>query len=128
MPRRARRAIVAVESKAWYESKTVWFNIVSFVVVILGLILESTGQLGISSKGVAWLGLAVAVGNAWLRFSTSQPVSGSGGNLVPVEGKPADPMTPDQMLAIAEYLRDLGLRQSAARSPGSTEQDAVFRG
>jgi hypothetical protein len=32
------------------------------------------------------------------------------------------------MLAIAEYLRDLGLRQSAARSPGSTEQDAVFRG
>lgn len=73
------------DPKPWYESKTLWVNIVSVIVVALGLVAENAGVLSLSAQAVAVIGIIIAVLNAGLRvFATSQPVSIGGA--VPAKG------------------------------------------
>lgn len=56
--------------KAWYQSKTVWFNIVMTVVG------ASAALAGSFPQWAPWLGGVTVVGNVVLRvWFTSQPVS-----------------------------------------------------
>lgn len=60
--------------KPWYLSKTVWFNVVSFVILTVGIILDNATALDLPPLALAWLGVLVTIGNAFLRFQTYQPV------------------------------------------------------
>lgn len=123
------RSTVVVEAKPWWASRTILLNVLGFVVLVLGIILESAGQLGISGKLLAWLGIVLAICNALLRLDTSAPI-GRSGEMVEVDGsvveEPMRELSPGEMLAIARYLRELGLREAEVQDPAriSTRQVA----
>jgi hypothetical protein len=55
--------------KKWYQSRTVWFNVIALLVVVL----QRMGELNIGDPRM--LESVLAVGNLFLRvFSTVQPV------------------------------------------------------
>ena len=60
----------------WYQSKTVWFNIVVFI----GLVLALPQFISVIPPiGLPWISLLAAVGNLILRvWFTTQPVSSTG--------------------------------------------------
>lgn len=71
-------------SKGWYRSKAIWFNVISFALIVIplfnayvvgaGIGEETANQLG------ALLGLITAIGNAAIRFFwTSEPIRSSSG-------------------------------------------------
>jgi hypothetical protein len=64
-------------SKPWWQSKTLWFNILSIVGVALAAVLQSAGDLHIPASWIAVLTVVVAVVNMVLRLVTSQPISGT---------------------------------------------------
>ena len=67
-----------VQTKGWYASKTVWFNILSLVAAVAAL-----KGLNLSSDDVVALSAGVStVGNILLRFATDTPI---GAKTVPVE-------------------------------------------
>ena len=60
-----------MESKVWYVSKTVWFNVLAFVVAIA----ISFGYMGQLPKELeALVPGAIAIVNLILRWLTNQPV------------------------------------------------------
>lgn len=81
---------VEVVAKPWWQSKTVWLNVIGFAVIVGGIILDSAAQVGLPDKWAAWVGLGIAVGNAWLRFQTVVPVAASRGKRVELTGRPID--------------------------------------
>lgn len=56
------------QTKPWWESKTIWFNVLSGAVDLA----QTLGGVGVLPPGV--LPLVVAVGNVLLRIITSQPI------------------------------------------------------
>ena len=60
-------------SKIWYQSKTLWFNIVTALVVLSGA-LEQVPVLADNVNVMWWGGLFLVMGNAALRFLTKSPV------------------------------------------------------
>lgn len=70
---------VTVPTKAFYESKTLIFNVLSILVLIVGVLLDSSKALAIPDQAAAWLAAVVAIGNGLLRFITTSPIS-SGAN------------------------------------------------
>lgn len=57
--------------KPWFESKTLWFNIVTLVIVFGDLIID--GGLVNESTG-AWIIVGMGMGNAILRMVTSKAI------------------------------------------------------
>lgn len=57
--------------KKWYTSKTLWFNVVTFLLEIINLATKSPLFVNYTT----YLTVANLVGNAVLRFLTGQPVS-----------------------------------------------------
>ena len=58
-----------MDTKPWYQSKTVWFNVLSASVDIF----QTLGGFGVVPPGA--LAIGTAVGNVLLRAVTSQPLS-----------------------------------------------------
>jgi len=59
--------------KPWYQSKTLWFNVVSLAVVIAGVLADPA--IVSDARVVAAAAAFVTIGNAVLRiFLTSQPI------------------------------------------------------
>jgi hypothetical protein len=104
-------ATVVVESKPWYESRTIWLSVLSVIVPLLVYMADNALALGIPDRAIPWLTIFIfAAGNIAQRFQTTQPI-GKGGELIPVSGSTmATTLTPAQMLATAEYLRDRALQ------------------
>jgi hypothetical protein len=69
--------------KPWYTSKTVWVNIIAFVLLVLAL------PQFISVVPVSWIpfiALIAAILNGVLRiFFTSQPITASAAAIAPVQ-------------------------------------------
>jgi uncharacterized membrane protein len=67
---------VMVPAKLWWQSKTVWFNVLGALVGIIGVFLENYQPLGIvlPPGWAAWLAMIALVGNFLLRFQTAQPL------------------------------------------------------
>lgn len=62
--------------KNWWESWTVWFNVVSAVVVIAGIFADPS--LGFDPRIVAGATAVITAGNAIIRvLRTSQPIAGT---------------------------------------------------
>ena len=61
-----------MENKKWWESKTVWFNLLSGILAILATV--KGASLGLPDWGIALIDSGVAVGNIWLRFVSSVPL------------------------------------------------------
>ena len=59
-------------AKKWYESKTLWFNVMAVIVLVAG-VFGYTGEL--SGDWAEAGGIILAVVNLVLRIVTKQPVS-----------------------------------------------------
>jgi hypothetical protein len=115
------QSIIEVPVKPWFESRAIWLNIIGFGVLIIGIILDSAGQLGISDQVLAWLGVLLAIGNAWLRFSTNQPISTRRGETAVVTAGKGGAETPtfisnrmlhEENVDLAEKLSDIEARMT----------------
>lgn len=62
------------KGKQWYESKTVWFNAVSAVVIGLGAVVNQQSSLELPGGVFEVIGAIVTVGNFILRFVTTEPI------------------------------------------------------
>lgn len=65
-----------MDLKPWYLSKTLWFNAISLIVLILDTV-QLNGATVLPSAWLPYIGLAVVVGNAVLRWLTGTPLAGS---------------------------------------------------
>ena len=64
-----------MKSIKWYESKTVWLNVIMFLIAIVP---EVTGTFHFGENGLTILGSITLVLNLALRlFSTSKPIAGT---------------------------------------------------
>ncbi len=64
--------------KNWWESWTLWLNIVTLVVLLAGYVADNALSLGIPPQVTGYAVMVVAVGNMLLRvLKTSQPIAGS---------------------------------------------------
>lgn len=62
-------------SKPWYQSTTVWFNVLAAAALILGAVADNALSLGLPVQVVPWITLAIAVVNILIRvLRTSQPL------------------------------------------------------
>lgn len=111
---------IEVEAKPWWESRAMWVNIIGFLVLALGIVLDASGTLGLSARFVAYLGLAVTLLNAWIRWSTSQPISAKRGDtaVMTVEANPATlpistRMLHEENVDLAEKLNSLDTKVGA---------------
>lgn len=68
-----------MESKPWYKSKTLWFNL-AFLVLTLILVVARFFGYGDFEPGVEWQEIVAVVGsviNLILRYATKKPISRS---------------------------------------------------
>lgn len=65
-----------MNSKLWYQSKTLWFNV---IVLVMGAVSYISDQHLLVQYGT-WLGLVTVLGNMILRMITGQPIGGGPGN------------------------------------------------
>ena len=59
--------------KPWYESKTIWANILTVAALTVQVVLTSSG-LGLTTQQLAVGAAVVAVLNIWLRFITIERI------------------------------------------------------
>lgn len=61
--------------KSWYQSRTIWFNVVGPIVEIAAYVVNNWMSLGIQDDTILQAAIAIqAIGNILLRFQTSQPI------------------------------------------------------
>lgn len=58
--------------KPWYQSKTIWFNVLAGAVAVAGVL--GFGQFQPDKATVETIGMLVAVVNIILRYVTKEPV------------------------------------------------------
>jgi hypothetical protein len=64
--------------KSWWQSWTIWLNLLSVIAVAIGLIGQNAGTLQLSSQTIAYGTIALAVVNALIRvLRTGEPIAGS---------------------------------------------------
>ena len=74
---------VAVSPKPWWKSVTIWFNVISFLLVVIPLLDAYVASTALVSEGlrveiVRATALINAVGNTVLRlYFTKQPIEGT---------------------------------------------------
>lgn len=67
-----------MKSIKWYESKTVWLNVIATILMIAGMITAPDSPIHLGAKGLAIVATVTGVLNLILRlFSTSKPVEGT---------------------------------------------------
>ncbi len=59
-------------AKPWYESKTIWANVLSIAIAILILVADVPG---LSPESRTWLTVILGIANILLRFVTDQPIA-----------------------------------------------------
>jgi len=65
--------MVPVVSKPWYQSRTLWLAVLTFVAGLVGF-LQADEFVAEYPQVVAGLGIALAVVQVALRFLTSRPI------------------------------------------------------
>jgi hypothetical protein len=65
-----------VLAKPWWTSKTLWFNAITLVVMVLAVVIENAGLIELPSQAVGLLTMGLAIGNAVLRFISNVPLAG----------------------------------------------------
>lgn len=67
-----------MKSIKWYESKTVWLNVIAAILLVTGTLTAEDNPLHLGEGGLKLLGSVTVILNLILRlFSTSKPVSGT---------------------------------------------------
>ncbi|MGB1225311.1 MAG: hypothetical protein ACPHCN_14365 [Mycobacterium sp.] len=64
-------------TKPWWQSKTIWLNLVAFAVAVIGAGLD-TELIRSSPQAVYVATVALAGANMALRFVTGRPITGMG--------------------------------------------------
>lgn len=65
---------VVVTQKPWWQSKTIWLNLISALLIALELKFDLLQPL-LPSNVYAWLAVAITVANGVLRVVTSAPIA-----------------------------------------------------
>jgi hypothetical protein len=66
------------DSKVWYTSKTIWFNVLTTALAIIGFLMVTQSTTGLPFDiDAKWLLIAAGIINIILRAVTNQPLSGS---------------------------------------------------
>ena len=64
--------------KAWYQSKVVWVNVITTLIMILTLFTAAENSALLPPVAIPWIAIAVAVLNIVLRvWFTAQPIAAS---------------------------------------------------
>jgi hypothetical protein len=63
-----------VAAKPWYRSKTVWVNVFTLAIMIIGVIAGSP----LAKDYGEYVALVLSIANVVLRFLTTQPINGGG--------------------------------------------------
>lgn len=63
-----------MNSKVWYQSKTVWLNLLVVIVALLGFVVSPDFPLELGQYA-EYVTLALAILNIILRFVTGQPIT-----------------------------------------------------
>ena len=63
-----------MSTKPWYLSKTVWFNVITIVVGIIG---QVTDAFTLNAQTLKVFGIVLSVGNVLLRFLTTSTLTAS---------------------------------------------------
>lgn len=58
--------------KKWYQSKTIWFNIITTAIAIIG---DVTKIIPFSAGALEVFGIILALGNVALRYVTTTPIA-----------------------------------------------------
>lgn len=66
-----------MSTKAWYESRTLWLNVIAIAVFGIGLLIEQAAVFNFSPQLIAAFGIVVGVFNYILRLDTAAPVAGT---------------------------------------------------
>jgi hypothetical protein len=66
-----------MEPKSVFASKTIWLNVITLAVMILGVLMADQSGI-IKPEWLGYIGLTNAILNVLLRFVTEQPVTLSG--------------------------------------------------
>ena len=61
-----------MSTKPWYLSKTVWFNVITIVVGIIG---QVTNAFELNASVLKVFGIVLSVGNLLLRFLTTSTLT-----------------------------------------------------
>lgn len=71
-------AMMVVDTKVWYTSKTVWWNVGTIVLAILGFLMvtQASGGLPFEIDG-RWLVIVSGIINIILRFVSNDPLTRS---------------------------------------------------
>lgn len=81
------------EAKVWYESKTLWINILTVAAMILSFVVDTSMAGGLPlDLDPRWIALALGIINIVLRSVTNQPVTRSKSDAVATT--PATPVAP----------------------------------
>lgn len=71
---------IDIPTKSALSSSTVWFNVATVALVILGSLADNALALGIPASVLAYVVIATGVINTLLRiYKTSQPIGPAGG-------------------------------------------------
>lgn len=81
-------ALTTVLAKPWWESKTIWLNVLGVIVLLVGILLDAGDELLLPTQALAWLGVILAAANGLLRFATRQPLASGSGQTVEVPAPP----------------------------------------
>lgn len=65
-----------VIAKPWYQSRTILLNLLGLIILIVGVVIDNAKLIDLPPEALGYLGMALAVANAVLRFVTTQPVAG----------------------------------------------------
>jgi len=63
-----------MSTKPWYLSKTVWFNVITIVVGIIG---QVTDAFTLNAQTLKVFGIVLSAGNVLLRFLTTSTLTAS---------------------------------------------------
>jgi protein-S-isoprenylcysteine O-methyltransferase Ste14 len=66
-----------IQTKPWYQSRTIITNALLLVVFAIGLTVQAAGIYHLSPEIVAGLGIVAGVINFWLRLDTNSAITGT---------------------------------------------------
>ncbi|MEZ6097236.1 MAG: hypothetical protein R3C03_23935 [Pirellulaceae bacterium] len=123
--------MIRTQAKSLFESKTFWFNAATFIIAIIGLLMEQE-WIKNNTQIVMYLGMASSIINVIIRSITNQPIKLLGLMLVGLLGfsclAPVTSYAQTHDSVATENVPTIAVHDSFRKSVISTAQEMVSRG
>lgn len=67
--------LVTVKAKPWWQSRTLALNFLGLLVLVVGVVIDNAALVDLPPEALGYLGMALAIANAILRFATTVPLA-----------------------------------------------------